>query len=128
MSITLYYAPVTCALVPLITLTEVGAEFETVPIDFKKNQHKSPDYMAINPKHKVPTLVMDGRVLTENVAIQQWIQRAYPEFGLFPADNWGELEAISILSWCSSEIHPHLTRIHSPGIVCDSSKVALDGQ
>ena len=78
--------------------------------------------MAINPKHKVPTLVMDGQVLTENVAIQQWIHRAYPEFGLLPADNWGELEAISILSWCSSGIHPYLTRMNNPGIVCDSSE------
>ncbi len=102
MSITLYYAPVTCALVPLITLTEVGAEFETVPIDFKKNQHKSVDYLAINPKHKVPTLVVNGRVLTENVAIQQWIHRAYPKFGLFPSDAWNELEVLSILSWCLS--------------------------
>jgi glutathione S-transferase len=119
MEIILYYAPITCALVPYITLTEAHAQFEVRALDFKREQHKSPDYVKINPKHKVPMLMVDGKQLTENVAIQQWISRTFPAASLLPSDPWKELEAISLHSWCSGGIHPYLTRINSPSKVCD---------
>jgi glutathione S-transferase len=119
MEIILYYAPITCALVPYITLTEAQAQFEVRALDFKREQHKSPDYVKINPKHKVPMLMVDGKQLTENVAIQQWISRTFPAASLLPSDPWKELEAISLHSWCSGGIHPYLTRINSPSKVCD---------
>jgi Glutathione S-transferase, N-terminal domain len=62
MEIALYYAPVTCALAPYITLTEAGAKFEVRPLNFRKGQHTSPEYLKINPKHKVPLLLVDGKV------------------------------------------------------------------
>lgn len=119
MDIALYYAPTTCALVPYIALTEAGAEFEVRPLNFRKQQNKSPDYMKINPKHKVPLLVVDGKTLTENTAIQLWIARNFPDAKLFPSDPWEELQAISISSWCSAGIHPYLRNINSPPKVCD---------
>jgi glutathione S-transferase len=67
MEIALYYAPITCALAPYITLTEAGAKFEVRALNFRKGQHTSPDYLKINPKHKVPLLIVDGRVLSESV-------------------------------------------------------------
>ena len=60
MKIALYYAPITCALAPYITLTEAKADFEVVPLNFRKQQHMSPEYLKINPKHKVPLLMVDG--------------------------------------------------------------------
>jgi len=120
MEIVLYYAPNTCALAPYITLTEAGAEFEARPLNFGTAQNKSPDFMKLNPKHKVPLLVADGRTLTESTAIQMWIARTFPEANLLPTDPWGELQAISIHSWCSSGIHPYLSRINSPPRVCDA--------
>ena len=69
MEITLYYAPNTCALAPYITLTEAGADFEVRPLNHRKRENFSPEYLKINPKHKVPSLVVDGKILTENVAI-----------------------------------------------------------
>jgi len=117
--IVLYYAPVTCALAPYITLTEAHATFEVRPLNFRKSQHKSPEYMKINPKHKVPLLVVDGQTLTENTAIHLWIARHFPEAQLLPSDPWQELKAISLHSWCSSGIHPYLSRINSPSRVCD---------
>ena len=119
MNIALYYAPVTCALAPYITLTEAGAEFEVRPLDFRKQQHMSADYLKINPKHKVPMLVVDGNSLTENVAIQQWIARTFPQAKLLPADPWDELKAISLLAWCAAGIHPYLSRINNTAKVCD---------
>ena len=51
MEITLYYAPITCALAPYVTLTEAGAKFQVHPLNFKKGEHTSPEYLKINPKH-----------------------------------------------------------------------------
>ena len=119
MEISLYYAPTTCALAPYITLTEAGAEFEVRPLNFRKGQQTSLDYLKINPKHKVPVLIVDGRILSESVAIQTWIARTFPQAKLLPTDSWLELQAISLMSWCSAGIHPFLSRINSPSRVCD---------
>jgi glutathione S-transferase len=119
MDIVLYYAPNTCALAPYITLTEAEANFEVRPLNFKIGQHTAADYLKINPKHKVPLLVVDGKPLSESVAIQTWIARTYSQSRLLPADPWRELQAISLMSWCSSGIHPFLARINSPVRVCD---------
>ena len=101
MEIVLYYAPITCALAPYITLTEAGATFEVRPLNFRRHQNTSPEYLKINPKHKVPLLVVDGKALSESVAIQSWIARTFPQARLLPADPWQELQAISLMSWCS---------------------------
>jgi len=119
MDIVLYYAPNTCALAPYVTLTEAGAAFEVRPLNFRKSQQRSPEYLRLNPKHKVPLLIVDGKPLTESVAIQIWIARHFPGTRLLPSDPWDQLRAISILAWCSSGIHPYLSRINSPSRVCD---------
>src|SRR5215204_4736202 len=99
MQILLYYAPIACSLVPYVTLTEAGAEFETRAINLRKGQQRSPEYLQLNPKHKVPLLIVDGRKLTENVAINVWIARNFPQANLMPRDPWRELEAMSLLGW-----------------------------
>jgi glutathione S-transferase len=119
MEIALYYAPTTCALAPYITLTEANAKFEVRPLNFRKSQHMSPEYMKLNPKHKVPLLIVDGKVLAESTAIQLWIARTFPQAKLMPADPWDELKAIGLHSWCSGGIHPFLARTNSPPKVCD---------
>src|SRR4029077_10119522 len=95
MQLILYYAPNACSLVPYVTLTEAGAPFEVRPLNFRKSQHMTPEYLRLNPKHKVPVLVIDGVPLTENVAIQTWIARNFPAAGLLPSDPMQELHAIS---------------------------------
>ena len=119
MSLVLYYAPITCAMAPYITLTEAGAAFEVRRINMRKGENRSPDYLKINPKHQVPTLEIDGQPLTESAAIQMWIARKYPAARLLPADPMQELKAISLMSWCSSGFHPFLARINGPARVCD---------
>ena len=52
-----------------LNLTEAGADFEVIPVNMGKGQQNSPDYLKLNPKHKVPVLVIDGEPLTENVVI-----------------------------------------------------------
>jgi len=119
MPLVLYYAPNACSLVPYVTLTEADASFEVRPLNMRKSQHMTAEYLQVNPKHKVPVLVIDGTPLTENVAIQSWIARNFPAANLLPADAMQELKAISLLSWCASGIHPFLSRINSPARVCD---------
>src|SRR5262245_29220919 len=114
MKIALYYAPNTCALAPYITLTEAGADFEVRPLNYRKRQNFSPEYLRINPKHKVPALVVDGKILTENVAIHQWVHRTFPGSKILLAGPCDELQAISLHAWCASGIHPYLSRINNP--------------
>jgi glutathione S-transferase len=118
-NIALYYAPIACSLAPYITLTEAGADFEVRPLNMRKGEHKSAEYLKINPKHKVPLLVVDGKTLSENVAIHQWIDMTFPAANLLPKDPWQRLQAISLLAWCASGIHPFLTRMNAPSVVCD---------
>ncbi|HET9149448.1 MAG TPA: glutathione S-transferase N-terminal domain-containing protein [Alphaproteobacteria bacterium] len=119
MNIALYFAPNTCALAPFITLTEARVPFEARPLNFRKKQQMTAEYLAVNPRHKVPALVVDGKVLTENVAIQLWIARTFPAAKLLPFDPWEKVKAISILSWCASGFHPLMARINSPAKSCD---------
>jgi glutathione S-transferase len=124
MKITLYYAPNACSLVPYVALTEAEAAFEVRPLNMRKDEQRSPDYLKLNPKHKVPLLVVDGQPLSENAAIQLWIARTFPQAWLLPADPWQELQAVSLMSWCASGIHPFLSRINSPDRVCDVPNTA----
>jgi glutathione S-transferase len=119
MKLTLYYAPMTCALVPYVTLTEAGTEFEVRPLNTRANQHKTPEFLSLNPKHKVPVLIIDGKPLTENVAIQIWIARTFPQAKLLPADPETHIHAISLMAWFASTIHPHLTPNARPENYCD---------
>jgi glutathione S-transferase len=115
----LYYAPLTCALVPYVTLTEAGAEFEVLNVNTRAGGNHTPEFLAVNPKHKVPVLLIDGEPLTENVALQLWIARTFPHARLLPEDPRHELKAISLMAWFSSTIHPHLTPNARPENYCD---------
>ena len=119
MKLTLYYAPLTCALVPYVTLTEAGADFDVQNVNSRSGQLRTPEFLALNPKHKVPVLVIDGEPLTENVAIQIWIARQFPKAGLLPAEPRAQIKAISLMAWFASTIHPHLTPNARPENYCD---------
>lgn len=119
MDIVLYYAPNTCALAPFIALNEANAAFRVEALNFRKKQQMSEDYLRLNPRHKVPVLMVDGKALTENPAIHVWIAGAFPQARLMPEEPWLFAQAVSIASWCSSGIHPHLSLMHTPSKCCD---------
>ena len=116
--LTLYYAPISCALVPYVALEEAGVEFAVRVVNVRGGDHLTPAYLELNPKHKVPVLVVNGAPLTENVAILQWIARQYPRAQLLP-DGLDEFRAIAMLAWCASGIHPHLTPNLQPERYCN---------
>src|SRR5450631_4228488 len=119
MKLTLYYSPISCSLVPYIALTEAGADFEVRVVNFTQRAHLSEEFLRINPKHKVPVLLIDGEPLTENVAILQWIANQYPQAQLLPRGGLAEFKALSLLAWCAAGIHPHLTPNVLPQRYCD---------
>jgi glutathione S-transferase len=105
--LTLYFAPGSSSFAVHIALHEVGAVFESRPMSFAKRDMQSPAYLAINPEGKVPTLVIDGRPLTEVAGILYYLARKFPEAGLLPVnDPEAEARAISWMSFIASTLHP----------------------
>lgn len=84
---TLYFAPGTCALASHIALAEAGADYELKRLDFSKSEQRTPDYLAVNPKGRVPALVTPQGTLTETPAILVYVAQTYPEANLAPLDN-----------------------------------------
>jgi len=128
MKLTLAYCPSACSLVPYVLLTEAGAEFDTLNINLAKGENNHPDYLRINPKGKVPALIVDGQPLTENVAIQTWIARQFPAAGLLPDDPLDNIRALSVMAWCASGIHPRITQQSRPERFCDLEGSAANVQ
>jgi glutathione S-transferase len=92
---------------PHIALHEVGAAFEARPISFVRKETRAPEYLAINPEGKVPTLLIDGRPLTEVAGILFYLARRFPAAGLLPGgDAEAEAQVVSWMSFIAATIHP----------------------
>ncbi len=102
----LYYAAHTCALASHIALEEAGAQYEVVRLSFKSEDHRKPDYLAINPKARVPSLETDAGVLTETPAILAFIAQRFPGARLAPLDDafaFAQVQAFN--SYLCSTVH-----------------------
>jgi glutathione S-transferase len=102
----LYYAPGSCALASHITLEEAGAAYTTERIDFKSNQQNSAEYLAVNPKGRVPALVTDRGILTETPAMLAFIAQGFPQAKLAPLDDaFAFAQAQAFNSYLCSTVH-----------------------
>jgi len=102
----LYYAPGTVALASHIALQEAGAAYTTERLDFESNQQNSREYLAINPKGRVPALVTDRGILTETPAMLVFIAQSFPERKLAPLDDpytFAQVQAFN--SYLCSTVH-----------------------
>ena len=109
--LTLYFAPGASSMAVHIALHEVGATFEMRPMSFRRNDMRAPDYLALNPEGKVPTLLIDGRPLTEVAAILFYLARRFPAAELLPRDDpEAEAQALSWMSFIASTLHPARAR------------------
>jgi glutathione S-transferase len=112
----LYYATGTCALASHIALEEAGAEYSTVKVNFATSEQRSAEYLAINPKGRVPSLVTERGILTETPAMLAFIAQSYPKAKLAPIDDpfaFAEVQAFN--SYLCSTVHvahAHKTRGH----------------
>lgn len=121
-TMTLYFAPDSCLCVPLIALEEIGHPYTLEVVALMKWQHRSPEYLALNPKGTVPTLVVDGQSLTENVAILSWLAERFPDANLLPKfeDSLARARVLADLVFCASGLHPIVTRLRIPQFFCDT--------
>lgn len=109
----LYYVPGTCALAAHIALEEAGAAYEAVRLNFAADDQRKPEYLAINPKGRVPALVTDRGVLTESPAILAFIAQTFPAANLAPvADPFAFAEIQAFNSYLCSTVH--IAHAHRP--------------
>jgi glutathione S-transferase len=109
-TLTLYFAPGASSMAAHIALHEVAVPFEARPISLAKREQRTPGYLAINPEGKVPTLLIDGRPLTEVAGILFYLAKRFPAAGLLPDDIEGEAQAVSWMSFIASTLHPARAR------------------
>lgn len=102
----LYYAAHTCSLATHIALEEVGADYSTVRVDFAKDQQKSPEFLKVNPKARVPALVTDRGILTETPAMLVYVAQSFPKSRLALMDDpfaFAQVQAFN--SYLCSHLH-----------------------
>ena len=106
MALKLFYSPGACSLVPHIALEEAGADFEPVRVTLAQGEHLKPEYLAINPHARVPALAADGTVVTENIAILNYIADTFGAEGSVPrGDPLKAARCNELLGWFSSSVH-----------------------
>ena len=113
MATKLYYAPGACSLASHIALEEVGIPYETQKLNLAEGDQRKPEYLKINPRGRVPALVMDDRILTENVGIMTFLAGGHPKAGIWPKSTWDQGKIVSSMAWLSNSVHPtygHLIR------------------
>jgi glutathione S-transferase len=109
----LYYAPGACSFASHIALEEVGLPYDTEKLDLAAGDQRKPEYLRINPRGRVPTLVVNGHILTENVGILTYLAGGYPQAKIWPGDTWHQAMAVSTMAWLSNSVHAtygHLVR------------------
>jgi glutathione S-transferase len=115
MPIALYYSPGSCSLAPHIVLNEIGQPFELRKFATADRANYSAEYLAINPKGRIPTLLIDGFTLTENPAILAYLGRRFPDAGLYPADAAeAEARCLELLAWSSNTVHVAYAQLFRP--------------
>ena len=91
-----------------------GQEFTPKLVKLHKGEQRAPEYLAMNPNGQVPVLVVDGKPLTQIVAISDFLDRSFPQAGLLPKDAWARSQALSQLAWMNSTPHTTFTRVFFP--------------
>ena len=113
MAMKLYYAPGACSLASHIALEEIGAPYETQKLNLAEGDQRKPEYLRINPRGRVPTLVVDGQPMTENVGIMTFVAGGNPDAGIWPKQTWDQGKIVSTMAWLSNTVHTtyaHLVR------------------
>ena len=122
----LYFARGTCAFASHIALAEAGADYTVERIDFKANQQNSADYLAVNPKGRVPALVTERGILTETPAILAFVAQSFPKAKLAPLDDafaFAQVQAFN--SYLCSTVHvAHAHRVRGSRWASEESSFA----
>jgi glutathione S-transferase len=114
MDIKLYYAPGACSMASHICLEELGLPYDTQRLNLANGDQRKPEYLALNPRGRVPTAVVDGKVLTENVGIMSYFGGGYGQGKVWPKDTWHQATLVSTMAWLSNTVHPTHSRLFRP--------------
>ncbi len=114
MTMKLYFSPGACSFVPHALLEMTGAAFEPQIVKLAAGEQKSAEYLAINPRGQVPVLVVDGQVLTQVVAICNYLNDRFPEHNLLPKEPMAKAQAMSTLAWMNNSAHTTFTHVFRP--------------
>lgn len=101
----LYFGPGSCALASHIVLEEIGVAHEAVKVDLAAGEQRKPEYLAVNPKGRVPALVTDHGTLTETPAVLIYLAQTHPAAGLAPTDPWQLAKVQEFNSYLASTVH-----------------------
>src|SRR5437773_8645534 len=102
----LFYAAHTCSLATHIVLAEVRADYSTARIDLAADQQRSSDYLAVNPKGRVPALATESGTLTETPALLLFVAQRFPAAELAPlADPFALAQVQEFNSYLCSTVH-----------------------
>ncbi|WP_295564205.1 maleylacetoacetate isomerase [uncultured Sphingomonas sp.] len=89
-----------------IALALKGVAYEQVNHDLRTGGHADPDYAALNPQRLVPALEVDGLILTQSVAILEWLEDRFPTPALLPADANGRAIVRAMVATIATDVHP----------------------
>lgn len=111
----LYFSPGTCSFVIHTGLEIIrsvnGLAFTGHLIKVHKSEQRSPAFLSINPHGQVPVLVVDGKPLTQLLAICDYLDRCHPEAGLLPADPWRRAQVMSQLAFMNNTAQPAFAHV-----------------
>ena len=102
---TLYISPGSCSLASHIALAEAGADYRAQRVNFGASEQRSPAYLAVNPKGRVPALATERGILTETPAILAFIAQTHAKAGLAPEDPWAFAQAQSFNAYLCATVH-----------------------
>jgi len=115
MTVTLYFAAGSCTLPALVGLEEAGADYEAVRLVLPDGDQRRPEYLAVNARGRVPALVVDGVVITENVAVLTTVANLFPAARLLPLGDPIQLgRAYELLAWFASGVHVAFAQVSRP--------------
>ncbi|PAV93247.1 hypothetical protein WR25_11442 [Diploscapter pachys] len=100
------YRPTTYALDHAQLDYDAGIAYEQVNHDLRTGGHTDPDYAALNPQRLVPALEVDGLILTQSVAILEWLEDRFPTPALLPADANGRAIVRAMVATIATDVHP----------------------
>ena len=118
----LYYSPGACSLVPHIALDEAGAAFEPLRIPIADGCHLTPEYLAINPHARLPALGTECGVITENIAVLNFLADRFQAPGSVPrSDAYAAARCNELLGWFSSSVHIAFAQVWRGGRFTEDS-------
>ena len=127
-SLTLYYSPGACSLAPHIVLEELGLPYDTVRVAIAEGTHLKPEYLAINPRGRLPALAIGKDIVTEAVAILRYLGRLCTEPCLWPGNALDEARMLSLMVWLTSTVHISFAQIWRAGRYSDLTEQHADIQ